>query len=306
MSTWLPSLNALRAFEAAARHLSYSAAADELNVTPAAVKQLVAKLEASVGSRLLARKGRTLTLTASGEAGLNDLAAAMQHLTASVRQMRAPQDERRLIVSVETSIATTWLVPKLAGFRESYPDVNVLIESTPRIVDLQRGETDIALRYAVESDKGLVIHRLFDDQIFPACSPSLAKGPPRLRHLSDLNTRPLIHWDLSTMDWARSTRQWFVWDNWLAHVGAERIDTAGGLHFSDYGLAVQAAIAGHGVVLASGPILRESLEANLLVRPFDELAAPGIGYDVVTSQERQDRPEVRAFIAWLLEAAQIV
>jgi LysR family glycine cleavage system transcriptional activator len=303
MSEWLPSLNALRAFEAVARHLSYQLAAEELRVTPAAVKQLVSKLEASVGSPLLKRRGRGLALTSRGAAGQEDLRAAMRSMTSSVDKMRGLGDEKRLIVTVEASFATAWLVPKLEEFRARNPLVNVLIDSSQQIVDLERGDADIAIRYGVESDKSLHVIRLFDDQIFAACSPALAIGPPALTRLEDLNHVPLIHWDMSQLAWAHETRKRYQWESWLEHVGAGGIATDGGLHFSDYGLAVQAAIAGQGMVLASWPILREPVDANLLVCAFPEKVTTGIGYDLVTTGRARGRPEVGAFIDWLVEAA---
>ncbi|MEM7226057.1 MAG: LysR substrate-binding domain-containing protein [Pseudomonadota bacterium] len=296
-------MNALRAFEALARHLSYQAAAAELSVTPAAVKQLVTKLEAAVGAPLVRREGRALALTARGRAGQEDLVAAMAHMAAAVRKMRRPREDRRLIATVESSFATMWLVPKLAAFRAAHPSVSVLIDSSTEIVDLARSEADIAIRYGVPAERELVAKRLFDDRVFPVCSPTLAAGPPPLRHLDDLKAVPLIHFDLSQVAWATATQKWFLWKNWLAHLGAKQVASDDGLYFNDYGQAVQAAIAGQGVVLASGPILREEIAAGLLVRPFAEEIALDIGYDVMTTRQAAERPEVAAFIAWILETA---
>jgi len=167
---WLPSLNALRAFESVTRHLNYQLAAEELRVTPAAVKQLVYRLEAALNVQLIERKGRGLALTRTGRAGLDDLATAMRHLDASVEKMRGHRNNPRLIVSVETSFATMWLVPKLDAFRARHPNVSVLIDSSQEIVDLRRGDVDVAIRYGVADQDGLLTNRLFDDLIFPACS----------------------------------------------------------------------------------------------------------------------------------------
>ena len=303
MSDWLPSLNALRAFEALARHLSYQAAAEELKVTPAAVKQLVAKLEAAMGAPLVERRGRGLALTPRGRAGRDDLGAAMDHLAAAVRKMRGQRREQRLIVTVEPSFASAWLASKLAGFHARHPKVSVLVDSSPEIVDLARSEADIAIRYGVAPDRDLVVRRIFDDRVFPACSPALADGPPALRRLDDLEAVTLIHFDMRYQPWATATQKWFIWKNWLAHVGAARLATDDGLHFNDYGQGIQAAIAGQGVVLVSGPILHDQITAGLLVRPFAEEIALDIGYDVVTTRQAADRPEVAAFIAWILDEA---
>ncbi len=303
MSEWIPSLNALRAFECVARHLSYQAAAQELRVTPAAVKQLVSKLEASLETRLVTRKGRGLALTATGKAAQHDLASAMQHIGIAVSRMRAPKSQHRLIITVESSFATAWLVPRLEQFRALYPQFNVLVDSSQHIVDLPHSDVDVAIRYGVDRGAGLITHRLFEDHIFPACSQALASGPPALTSLDDLHKVPLIHWDMSQLDWARKTRNWFAWRNWLAKVGANNVDTDRGLHFSDYGQAVQAAIAGQGMILASWPILSSTIDAGLLVRPFEHMVTTDIGYDLVTTKQAHTRPEVKAFVAWIREIA---
>lgn len=300
MSDWLPSLNALRAFEALTRHLSYRSAAEELNVTPAAVKQLVMKLEVAMGAPLVERRGRGLALTAHGQAGRDDLGAAMSHLATAVRKMRGQRRERRLIVTVEASFASTWLAQRLAGFHAIHPEISVLVDSSPKIVDLASSEADIAIRYGVMPDPNLVVRRIFDDRVFPACSPALADGPPKLRRLKDLGAVTLIHFDTRDQPWATVTQRWFSWKNWLAEVGAAPLRVESGLHFNDYGQAIQAAIAGQGVVLASEPILRDQIAAGLLVQPFAEEIAPGIGYNIVTTSQSAARSEVSAFIAWIL------
>ncbi len=305
MNRALPSLNALRAFEAVARHLHYPAAAAELNVSPAAVKQLVAKLESAVGRPLLERKGRGLTLTQAGLASQRDLTAAMDLLNSSVNRMRTSPEAERLIVSVESSLATIWLVPKLEEFRSRHPEVTVLIDSSQEVVDLHRSDVDVAIRYGVRRKPHLIAQRLFDDQFFPACSPSLASSFPGMIQLADLARFPLIHWDLSKLPWARTTSKWFSWENWLAHNDADLSNTNEGLYFSDYGLAVQAAIAGQGVVLASWPILNNVISAGLLVQPFKETVNTDIGYDIVTTESNRERWQVEAFIAWVLEAASL-
>jgi len=302
-NNWLPSLNALRAFEAMSRHLNYNLAAEELRVTPAAVKQLVYRLEEALDAPLIERKGRGLSLTRTGRVGLNDLAAAMHHLEVSVEKMRGETSDPRLIISVETSLATMWLVPKLDAFRTKHPRISVLIDSSQEIIDLRRSDVDVAIRYGVAKRDDLVSYRLFDDQIFPACSAMLAETLPKNRNLTALKTVPLIHWDISQLDWAHATREWFVWENWFAKIGSKNIQGKNALHFNDYGQAVQAAVAGQGVVLASWPILRDILESGHLIRPFKESLTSDIGYDLVTTKAAARRPEVRAFVEWARETA---
>lgn len=303
MSDWLPSLNALRAFEAVSRHLSYRQAAGELRVTPAAVKQLVARLEDALGAPLLERRGRGLALTAAGATGSEELSRAFRDIASAVRKMRPGDQRQRLIISVEPSFATAWLVPRLENFRRRHPDIDVLIDSSPQVVDIERGAAEVAVRFGKTPAGSLVVHRLFDEQLCAFCSPSLAQGTPGVRRLEDLARVTLIHWDLSELSWAASTRKWMGWKQWLSHVGASHIALGEGLTFSDYNLAVQAAIAGQGVVLGSLPILRSLLATKLLVSPFPDTVTTDIGYDLVTTERALARADVASFVDWIIEQA---
>ncbi|EPJ49736.1 MAG: hypothetical protein OFPI_22950 [Osedax symbiont Rs2] len=298
----LPSLNTLRAFETVARHLNSPLAAEELHVPPAAVKQLVSRLETSIGVRLLQRKGRGLELTSAGLAGLGDLTLAMAHMKSAVEHMLEEQHTKQLIITVEPSFSSAWLIPQLAQFRILYPDISVLIDSSAQLVDLQRSNVDIAIRYGTQKDNNLVQQRLFNDQILPACAADFASSLPSSGQLTDLQAASLIHWDTSQLDAAESSRQWFVWDNWLAHFGVHKMAGKEGLHFSDYSQALQAAIAGQGVILVSKPILSKLFQSGLLTCPFEEKATPDIGYDIVTSKQAIQRPEIVAFVNWILKA----
>jgi LysR family transcriptional regulator, glycine cleavage system transcriptional activator len=303
MSDWLPSLNALRAFETVSRHLNYRLAAEELCVSPAAVKQLVGKLEASLGSPLLERNGRGLALTAQGIAGRDGLALGFRQIVASVEKMRTLSRRQRLIVSVEPSFATAWLVPRLDLFRARNPEVDVLIDSSLQLVDLQQGAADIAIRFGGRPTDGLVTERLFDEELCAFCSPALTTGRSAIRRLEHLERVTLLHWDLSQLQWASSTKKWMGWKPWLKHLGASHIVPGPGIRFSDYNLAMQAAIAGQGVILGSMPILRSLVEARLLVNPFPDKVTTDVGYDLVTTERAKGRPEVFSFIDWILREA---
>lgn len=304
MSDWLPSLNALRALEAVGRHQSYQRAAEELRVTPAAVKQLVAKLEGAFGRRLVVRNGKGVALTPAAAHAERDLAAAMKYLGDGVRKMRDFDAPQRLIVTVEASLATTWLVPRLPAFRKQNPGIDVLIDSNQRIIDLKASDVDVAIRYGVAADPELITTRLFDDKVFPACSPALAQELQGFASAERFATTPLIHWDLSDQPWAKTTRKWFDWSEWAVRNQADEMDTNKGLRFSDYGLAVQAAISGQGLILASWPILLDPLEAGLLVQPFaDNGETTGLGYDLATTEASLERPEVVAFSIWIQQVA---
>ena len=303
MSDWLPSLNSLRAFEVLSRHLNYRRAAEELNVSAAAVKQLVAKLEECLGTKLVQRRGRGIELTPHGLAGSDELSLAFRRLTSAVATMRKGARRRRLIVSVEPSFATAWLVPRLDGFRSLNPDIDVLIDSSLQLVDLEHGAADIAVRFGSAPTPGLVARRLFDEELCALCSPALARAGRGIRQLEDLEAVTLLHWDLSQLEWAAATKKWMGWTPWLRCVGASYVRPGVGLRFGDYNLALQAAIAGQGVILGSLPILRSLMQAGLLVNPFPHSVKTDIGYDLVTSNRAEITPEIANFIEWIIQEA---
>jgi len=206
---------------------------------------------------------------------------------------------QRLIVSAEPSFATAWLVPRLDRFRTIHLKADVLIDSSLNIVDLERGEADVAIRFGAKSDRRLMARRLFDEQICALCSPSLVSAGPRLNELGDIRRASLIHWDMSELTWASTTRSWMDWPSWLARMGAVGLAGQSEIVFRDYNLAVQAAIAGQGVILGSRPILHDLIDAGLLVNPFDVALETNIGYDVVTTREALERPVVKRFVDWI-------
>ncbi len=301
MSNWLPSLNALRAFEATARHLSFVRAAHELRVTPSAVKQLVRKLEGALNAPLIERQGSGLRLTAAGQAGLASIGQGFDQIARGVAQIRTHDDRKRLIISAEPSFATAWLVPRLDRFRSAFPEVDVLIDSSLALVDLRKGAADVAIRFGSKPKDGLVAQRLFDEALCAFCAPSLTRGEGAIRSLEDLDRVPLIHWDLADLDWAKATRAWMGWKPWLDRLGAAHLDSSRGIKFRDYNLAVQAAIAGQGVVLGSLPVMQDFVASGLLVRPFREKIETDIGYDLTATTAAIERPEVRDFVSWITD-----
>ena len=148
--------------------------------------------------------------------------------------------------------------------------------------------------------RGSKSHRLFDDETLAVCSPALAAGPPAITRPADLEGVSVLHLDVSTMPWITVSCHWFDWSAWLASVGAGELRLSRGLWYTDYNLAIQAAIAGQGVALGSWPIVRDAIAAGLLVSPFAERARSGTGYDLVTTPRAAARPEVAAFVDWIL------
>ena len=267
------------------------------------MKPLVRKLEGSVGHPLVVRQGRGVAISPAGLAGVEELALGFARIGRAVDQMRKHSDRRRLIVSVEPSFATAWLVPRLDRFRKDNADVDVLIDSSLNLADLERGEADAAVRFGAETEPPLRGHRLFDERLCAFCSPALVRGEMALRRVQDLQRATLLHWDMSELRWATATRKWMEWHAWLDKVGARQVDWKRGVRFNDYNLAVQAAIAGQGVVLGSLPVLHDLVEAGLLVNPFAEIVDTNIGYDLVTSEQSLARPEVQRFASWIVAEA---
>jgi len=298
MSVWLPSLNALRAFEAVSRHLSYRKAAEELKVTPAAVKQLVRSLERSLDRSLVARQGRGLAVTETGLAGTADLRDGFDSLHRAVAKLRQADLRQSLTISAEPSFAATWLMKRLQGFKALHPDVDVLIDASLRLVDLAREDVDLAIRYGGKTVAGQIRQRLFDEEFVPVCAPALAAGPPAIETLEDLGAVTWIDIEMTPLP-----TDWMVWEAWLDTMGAGHIRSQDRVRVTDYTVAVQAAIAGQGIVIGSRPIVQDALDAGLLVAPFAHTIKGRQGYDVVATRDALSRPQVAAFVDWIRATA---
>lgn len=287
---WLPSLNALRAFEVVARHGSFQKAADELHVSSPAVQQLVRGLEETLGQTLVARSGRSIGVTEAGLLGVESLHAGFREITKAVAFIRAYSATRQLRVSVEPSFAAGWLIRRLSSFHAQHPSINVLIDTSERVVDLAAGEADVALRYGATTVDCLVRHELFKDETIAVCSPRVPNPP---RTISDLRSHALIHFE-------RSETLQPGWDAWLKASGSRPIRAERNLRFTDYNMMIQAAIAGHGVALASRPIAQETIEAGMLIQVFDEGVELGMSYMVLATPPVAARPDAAAFIEWII------
>jgi LysR family glycine cleavage system transcriptional activator len=298
MNSYLPPLGALRAFEAAARHMSFSRAAAELHVTPAAVSHQIHTLEQDLGVRLFQRLNRSIALTTSARVLLPGLTEAFAGIHASVGRLRARNDTGSLTVTASPSFAAKWLVLRLHRFQEQFPEIDVRISATDDVVDLTKGDFDIAIRYGAGRYLGLEVELLLQNEVFPACSPQLlATGPP-LRTPSDLSAHALIHDQAIERDPLVPT-----WPMWLKAAGVTNVPPAAALSFNNIHLALDAAIAGHGVVLAYSTIAAADLAAGRLVRLFSLALPDQFAYYVVTAPGALERPKVRAFRDWLRREA---
>ena len=296
----LPPLNALRAFEAAARQLSFTKAADELNVTPAAVGHQVKALESMLQVRLFRRLTRALQLTEAGRAALPLISDGFDRLVRGVEQMRALSESGVLTISVSPAFGAMWLVPRLERFRSLHPDIEIRIDGTDRRVDLAHGEADVALRYGPGGYAGVRTDRLFGQSNTPVCSPQLLRGENALRRPEDLRHHTLLH-----VDWKDAEASWRMW---LLAAGLTDIDPALGPRFTMETMAVQAALDGQGVALVGDMLVADELAAGRLVRPFDPgLSTPlTFSYYLLSATDGQEQPKVKAFRDWLLKEVEIV
>jgi LysR family transcriptional regulator, glycine cleavage system transcriptional activator len=298
MSGHLPPLSALRAFEAAARLMSFSKAADELHVTPAAVSHQIHALEQDLGVKLFHRMNRSIELTASARVLLPGLTEAFAGIQSSVRRLRAHNDTGTLTVTASPSFAAKWLVLRLHRFQEQCPEIDVRISATDDVVDLTKGDFDIAIRYGAGHYPGLEIELLLKNEVFPACSPQLLANGPPLRTPDDLPLHNLIHDQTVERDPLVPT-----WPMWLKAAGVKNVPAATGLSFNNMHLALDAAIAGHGVVLAQSTIAAADLAVGRLVRLFSLALPDQFAYYIVTAPGALERPKIRAFRDWLRCAA---
>lgn len=300
MSSHLPPLTALRAFEAAARYLSIKKAAEELHVTPAAVGHQIKVLESYVGTQLFRRLNRGLRLTNAGEACLPQLRDGFALLSRGVERAMARDHRPRLVVSVAPVLAVKWLVPRLDRFLEAQPDLELRIETTTRVVDLEREEIDIGVRFSPGASPGIRADLLFHENVSPVCSPALCRGPRAIRKPTDLRWHTLIHVMGETQD-----RTWPSWPGWLESAGSTEVDGRSGPRFNQTGTAVQAAVEKQGVALVGYVCIADELASGQLVRPFGDSfrVQTEFAYYVVFADSRDHRPEVESFRSWLIEEA---
>ena len=294
----LPPLSALRAFEAAARLESFSKAADELNVTPAAISHQIHALEVDLGISLFNRRNRAVELTASARVLLPGLSEAFAGIQASVRRLRSHNDTGTLTVTASPSFAGKWLVQRLHRFQAQYPDIDVRISATDTIVDLTRGDFDIAIRYGTGRYPGLVAELLLKNEVFPACSPALLRAGPPLETPADLRHHALIHDQQSDRDPLAPS-----WSMWLKAAGVDDAAASHGLSFNNNVLALEAALAGHGVTLAYSTTAGDDIAAGRLVRLFSLSLPDTFAYFVATAPGALERPKVKAFRDWLRKEA---
>ncbi len=296
MKERLPSLKALRAFEAAARHQSFTKAAVELHVTPAAVRHLVRSLEEDLGVNLLRRANGRMTPAEPAVTGLKSLNVAFDLISEAVSKLRDGRDWQTLTARVSPSFVASWLVPRLYRFKEAYASIELRLDASSSPVDFARKDVDIAIAYGrVGSYPGQHADVLFAQELFPVCSPELLRSPKPLKTPSDLRHHTLLH-----EDWTTDEGIWPDWSMWLEAARIKGIDTSRGPRFPQQNLATQAAAQGQGVALGSPVLVDDDLLTGRLVKPFDIAIKTDFGICLFCPVEAIDEPKIAAFRDWLL------
>ena len=296
MAVRLPSLNGLRAFESAARHMSFTKAAEELNVTQTAISHQIRRLEAELDVSLFLRLKDGLALTESGQVYLPGVRSAFHELRYSTEQLLASRNKPVLTISTLVSVASKWLLPRLPAFQQAFPDIEVRVSASTELVDFRHGGIDAAIRYGRGDWKGLRADFLMSDEIFPVCSPALLNGTKSLSTPADLINHTMLQVSGMTAD---------DWNLWLRAAGQPpRLAEAPRLTFDLAMMAVQAAIDGQGVCIGRSAYVDDDLRAGRLIAPFDLRLQDDLGFYLVTPHETADSKKIVALRTWLLAMRQ--
>ncbi|QOZ12410.1 transcriptional regulator GcvA [Bradyrhizobium sp. CCBAU 51765] len=296
MTARLPSLNGLRAFEAAARHLSFTLAASELNVTQTAISHQIRRLEEELGIRLFIRQNRALALTPEARDYLPGVRAAFNDLRLATDRLLRKEDDKVLTVSTLASLAAKWLLPRLADFQEQHPGIDVRITTSTSLVDFQRDNVDAAIRYGRGQWPGVRADWLMADELFPVCSPSLLRGDKPLRRPEDLRNHPLLHTSNANSD---------DWRLWLTAAGLPAdIARHPGITFDMIFMTIQAAIDGIGVAMGRTSYVQDDIAKGRLVVPFKIALPADAGFYLVAPEGRREAPKLASFRQWLIAATQ--
>lgn len=290
----LPPLEALRAFDAAARHLSFTRAAEELFVTQSAVSKQVIALESALATRLFERKTRALGLTAAGERLHRATVIAFAELRAAAAELRGGE-EPTVTLSTTQAFASFWLIPRLADFRRGHPGIDIRISADTRLVDLERGRFDAAVRYLPDRNVPASALRLFGDTVLPVVSPAYLKKSARpLAKPADL-----VHHILLVYEDEQQRRPWLSWTVWLEVAGVPDLRPAGSIAFNQYEPAIRAAVDGQGVALATLALVADLLQQGKLVAPLPQRFSNPRSYYLLLSERAAANPAVEPFHQWL-------
>ena len=296
MAVRLPSLDLLRGFEAAARHLSFTKAAQELHVTQSAVSRQVKTIEGQLGVQLFRRMNRALLLTEEGQALARAVAAALAGIGEAVARLPALAEDRPITVTTSVSFAALWLVPRLARLRATYPDIDVRLAASNELADLQRERIDVAIRFCEPQAAPRGAAPLIGEDVFPVASPRLVRDHERpLRTPADLERHVLLHFDNPMGEWP-----WLTWAEWLVALKVPGLEPAGKLLFNHYDQLVRAAVDGEGVGLGRAPLVERFIRSGELVAPFTGRVTATRRYYVIVAPAAAGQRRVKQFVEWLL------
>ncbi|PBC10603.1 transcriptional regulator GcvA [Mesorhizobium sp. WSM3859] len=299
MSKLLPGTRALRTFEAAARHLNFTRAADELGLTPAAVSHQIKEIEDQLDLVLFTRTSRTIRLTEAGGVLHDASIDALDLLSRAVSRARKMTRGTALLkVTLDAQFATKWLMRRVDDFRRQKPGIELRFDITYDVRDFERDDVDIGIRFGAGKYPGLVAHRLFENIIIPVCSPALLVSGPPLREPRDLFNHTLAH-----IEWSRQGVTWPNWSIWMHAAGVDDFDDSRTLVFGSSTDATQAALDGNAVALADFAMVANDLSQGRLVRPFELgiKVAPEFAYFLVYPEASKDDARIIAFREWLLD-----
>ena len=288
MARRLPSLNALKAFEAAARLQSFTDAAGELFVTHAAISRHIRELEEWLGTELFTRTGRGVVSTSAGERFGGQLTPLFDAMAEATREAAAQGLVRRLNVSIEPAIASRWLVPRLGRFNDLHPDIELNIDPTSRLIDFRTGEADLGVRYGQGAWEDTEAVKLSDVEIFPVCSPKLIAGAAAPLVPADLADYKLLH---------EERKQW--WADWLGAAGVTGVEDWRGATFQNH-LAIEAAEAGQGFALGDQILCTDALFEGWLARPFNFDMKDHGSYWIVRAKGSKETAPARSFREWMM------
>jgi LysR family glycine cleavage system transcriptional activator len=291
----MPALDFIRGFEAAARHLSFTRAAEELFVTQSAISRQIQALEERLGVALFLRRNRGLALTEAGQQMYRAADIALRTLREAADRIAPGTTQKMVTVTSSMAFCSLWLIPRLSGFRSMHPDVDVRISADNQLLDLDRERIDVAVRYCPARIAPASSVRLFGEEILPVCSPALLRDRSRpLKSVADLKRHVLLHFD----DPERAA-PWLSWNVWLETAGLPDLRPAGALRFNHYDQVISAAIGGQGVAIGRRPLVRTLLDEGVLATPFTLGAVTDRAYFIVRTAATAARAEVDDFVLWL-------
>ncbi len=296
-----PSLTGSRAFNAAAEHLSFKRAAEQLSVSPAALSFQIRQLEQSLDCELFVRKSRQVQLSAEGALIQTDIRAGFDHFERALRRLQQRELRPCLNIACGPTFSANWLSPRLHSFLLLQPQLDTRISASLTLVDLHRDDVDVALRFSSDNQPDCRVIKLVDEYMTPMCSPSLLQDGAPLKEPSDLSFHTLIH--SSSCDKALGIRSW---SQWLERAGETGVNPdKSGLHFDVPDHALNSAVAGAGVVLGREVLAQRDLEAGRLCKPFELRMKTQFSFYAVVLEERVDEPAIAAFLTWIKQQTQV-